>query len=179
MTHTSFPEGAAFAVIGAGIVGVTTALDLTRRGYSVTVFDPFAPGTGGPSHRNAGHIGASDVQPLSTPGIALAGLKLMFRKDSSLRIPGIEKIRMIPWLLQFLSTSRGSKFQNACEAMTFLCRHAISDMETMLADAGMASKMRQRTQGQVTDTPLISQTRMEVFRTGGDQSSCRRIFDLG
>ena len=101
MASASFPTGATFAVIGTGVVGVATAFALAQRGYKVTVFDPFPPGMGGPSHRNAGHIAASDAQPLSTPGMALTGLKLLFKKDGPLKIPGAEKIRMIPWFLQF------------------------------------------------------------------------------
>ena len=152
MASASFPTGATFAVIGTGVVGVATAFALAQRGYKVTVFDPFPPGMGGPSHRNAGHIAASDAQPLSTPGMALTGLKLLFKKDGPLKIPGAEKIRMIPWFLQFLSTSRGEKFQNACNAITFLCRHAIPEMEVMLAEAGMAQKMTKNGAGFIYDS---------------------------
>lgn len=141
MNATTFPDGASIAVIGAGIVGVASALALVDRGFNVTVFDPFPPGLGGPSHRNAGHIGASDIQPLSTPGIASTGLKMMVRKDSPLRIPGFEKIRLIPWFLQFLATSRGKKYEDACHAMTYLCRGAYPALNAMLASIGSAQKV--------------------------------------
>lgn len=141
MNNRPIPAAASFAIIGAGIIGVATALHLAGRGYHVTVFDPFPPGMGGPSQRNAGHIAAGDIQPLSTPGIALTGVKLLVKKDSPLRVPGTDMIRLIPWFLRFLATSRGAKYRGACAAMTFLCRSAFDELDLMLAQANIAEKM--------------------------------------
>lgn len=149
---TKFDKGASIAVIGAGIVGVASAFDLVQRGYEVTVYDPAPPGQGGPSWRNAGQIGASDLQPLSTPGIALAGLRLMLQKDSPLRIPGIEKLRLMPWFWSFLATSRGENYRQACAAMTTLARHAFEDMSDMLSEAGIPGKMRRSGAGFIYDS---------------------------
>ena len=44
------------AIIGAGVVGMASACVLNRKGYEVTVFDPYYPGEGGSSKANAGHI---------------------------------------------------------------------------------------------------------------------------
>ncbi|WP_052248993.1 NAD(P)/FAD-dependent oxidoreductase [Leisingera sp. ANG-Vp] len=148
---TKFDKGASIAVIGAGIVGVASAFDLARRGYEVTVFDPAPPGQGGPSWRNAGQIGASDLQPLSTPGIALTGLRMMLQKDSPLRIPGLEKLRLLPWFWRFMATSRGDNYRHACAAMTTLASQAFEDMSQMLSAAGCAGKMRRSGAGFIYD----------------------------
>ena len=71
MPNAQIPPGSAVAIIGAGVVGMASACALNRKGYEVTVFDPYYPGEGGSSKANAGHIGASDIFPLSTPGICL------------------------------------------------------------------------------------------------------------
>lgn len=56
------------AVIGAGIVGVSTAIWLRRLGADVTLIDRAAPGTG-TSHGNAGVLAACSVTPVTSPGL--------------------------------------------------------------------------------------------------------------
>jgi D-amino-acid dehydrogenase len=55
------------AVIGAGIVGVTTASFLLRKGHDVVLLDPAEPG-GGASFGNAGCFNGSSVVPMAMPG---------------------------------------------------------------------------------------------------------------
>src|SRR5215475_4318083 len=57
-----------FAVIGAGIVGVSTALYLQRDGHRVTVIDERPPGEG-TSMGNAAVIAAASCEPVAMPGI--------------------------------------------------------------------------------------------------------------
>ena len=55
------------AVIGAGIVGVTTASFLLRKGHEVVLLDPGKPGEG-TSFGNAGCFNGSSVVPMAMPG---------------------------------------------------------------------------------------------------------------
>jgi glycine/D-amino acid oxidase-like deaminating enzyme len=55
-------------VIGAGVVGVTAALALVRRGHEVTVLDREGVAAGA-SRGNAGAFAFADIIPLATPGI--------------------------------------------------------------------------------------------------------------
>ena len=54
-------------VIGAGIVGVSCALNLIRQGHAVTVVDRLPPGEGC-SKGNAGMFSSDSYVPLSMPG---------------------------------------------------------------------------------------------------------------
>ncbi len=56
-------------VVGAGMVGISCALHLQRRGFAVTVVDRLAPGEA-TSFGNAGVLAPSSVVPVPTPGIA-------------------------------------------------------------------------------------------------------------
>jgi len=56
------------AVVGAGIVGVCTALYLQRDGHRVTLIDRLGPGEG-TSKGNAAVIAAESCVPVATPGI--------------------------------------------------------------------------------------------------------------
>ena len=55
-------------VIGAGIVGVSTAIWLQRSGYKVTIIDQKGPATGA-SHGNAGILAASSIIPVPNPSL--------------------------------------------------------------------------------------------------------------
>jgi D-amino-acid dehydrogenase len=54
------------AVIGAGVVGVTAASFLLRKGHDVILLDPGNPGEGA-SFGNAGCFNGSSVVPMSMP----------------------------------------------------------------------------------------------------------------
>ncbi len=52
------------AVIGAGVIGITTALQLARRGHAVTLLDKNQPAEGC-SKGNAGHFATEQVFPMA------------------------------------------------------------------------------------------------------------------
>jgi len=54
-------------IIGAGVVGLSTALYLRRSGRDVVVIDPLPP-PGGASFGNAGMISADTSVPIALPG---------------------------------------------------------------------------------------------------------------
>ena len=62
-----------FAVIGAGIVGVSTALYLQRDGHRVSLIDHRPPGEGA-SMGNAAVIAAGACEPVAMPGILWRGV---------------------------------------------------------------------------------------------------------
>ena len=55
-------------VIGAGVVGISAALELQKRGKQVLVLDREGIGAGA-SKGNAGAFAFTDIVPLATPGI--------------------------------------------------------------------------------------------------------------
>lgn len=134
-------SNATIAIIGAGIIGVTSAVKLAKCGYKICVFDPHPAGYGGASKNNAGHIASSDIFPLSTPGIVKTGLKYLLQKNGPLKIPSIEKLRMLPWFLQFLATSRSERFQKATDAITYLSLFSVDELQNMLTVAGHAEQI--------------------------------------
>lgn len=69
------------AIIGGGIIGLSSAYYLRRDGYDVTVFDA-GDGLDNCSYGNAGYICPSHFIPLATPGIVKQGLKWMWNSRS-------------------------------------------------------------------------------------------------
>jgi D-amino-acid dehydrogenase len=126
MSDQALPSGASIAVIGAGIVGVASACELARQGYEVVVYDPAPPGEAGPSRANAGHVAASDIYPLSTPGIHWKAMKMLLNRDGPLKIPLRDAVAQIPWFWRFWRTSQGKRFEAATSALSYLCSRTLT-----------------------------------------------------
>ncbi|MDP9127062.1 MAG: FAD-binding oxidoreductase [Pseudomonadota bacterium] len=94
------------AVIGAGIVGVATALHLRVRGKTVLLIDRRGPGLE-TSFGNAGILQTYDTLPFGVPPLSrLPGILL--NKDPAVRLHYRSSWRHIPWILEFFWRSRRS-----------------------------------------------------------------------
>lgn len=88
-------------VIGAGIVGVSTAIWLRRAGREVTLIDRGAPGQG-TSYGNAGVLANCSVVPVTTPGLIRKGPKLALDPNFPLFVRWSYLPKMLPWLVKYL-----------------------------------------------------------------------------
>jgi len=90
-------------VIGAGVVGLTTAWRLARDGHRVQVIDRAAAAGQGTSRANGAQLSYSYVAPMADPSVWAALPKYLFGPDSPMRFrPGIDW-RQYHWLLKFLA----------------------------------------------------------------------------
>src|SRR5258708_29447161 len=89
------------AVIGAGLVGLCTALALQEAGCRVIVLDRNPPGSGC-SSGNAGGITPSAVVPIATPGMLAAVPKMLRAPLSPLAIRWSHRPHSLPCLVRFL-----------------------------------------------------------------------------
>ena len=80
-----------FTVLGAGIVGVCSALALQREGHSVTLVDRDEPGRGC-SFGNAGILHAGGVLPLGRPGILAKVPGMLLNREGALVIRPLKKL---------------------------------------------------------------------------------------
>jgi len=72
-------------IIGAGIVGVSAALNLQRRGFRVTLADRQAPGDGA-SFGNGGILVPGGIVPVPVPGLARKAPGMLLRAARDLRL---------------------------------------------------------------------------------------------
>jgi glycine/D-amino acid oxidase-like deaminating enzyme len=92
------------AIIGAGVIGLATALRLLDDGREVLLIDPNEAGSGA-SFGNAGTIATYGCVPVGTPDVLRSLPQLMFDRDSPLALPLAALPAMLPWLLRFLRAS--------------------------------------------------------------------------
>jgi len=97
-------------VIGAGLLGVTTAYFLARSGHKVTVIDRRdGPGLE-TSFANGGMLTPSQAAPWNTPGISLKLLKWFGRTESPLLLRPAALFSILGWGAAFLYHSAPARF---------------------------------------------------------------------
>ncbi len=84
-------------VIGSGIVGLSCAHQLVKRGASVTVIDPAPTHKDRCSWGNAGIVVPSHIVPLASPGMVALGARLSLNPSGPLGF----RPTSLPWLLAF------------------------------------------------------------------------------
>jgi len=129
------------AVVGAGIVGVCTALLLQRRGFHVTMIDPNPPGEGA-SFGNAGCFNGSSVVPMSMPGMITSVPRWLVDPMGPLSIRFRYLPRLTPWLIRFLLAGRQSKVKEQATALRSLLNTTVPLITSLADEAGARHLIR-------------------------------------
>lgn len=90
------------AVIGAGITGVTTAYELTQRGFAVTVYDRNRYAAMDTSFANGGQLSASNAEVWNHPATIAKGLKWLLKPDAPLSLSLAPSWHKYSWLAEFI-----------------------------------------------------------------------------
>ena len=125
-------------VIGAGVVGVTTAYDLARRGHDVQLVDAHATPAQETSFANGGQLSYSYVAPLASPDVWATLPAWLLRRDSPLRLIPRADPHQWRWTLAFAlaCTAHTARVNTAALlALSYLSRDTLDQMlaETPIA----------------------------------------------
>jgi len=96
--------GAQVTVVGAGIVGVCSALFLQREGFAVTLVEAGKLGEG-TSFGNAGNVSPGAVVPYLVPGILREAPRWLFDAEGPLKVRPGYFLKALPWFLQAVKHS--------------------------------------------------------------------------
>jgi D-amino-acid dehydrogenase len=132
----SAAEQARIAVIGAGIVGTCTAIELRRRGFAVTLIDRLAPGEAC-SYGNAGILGSQSCVPFALPGILRDVPRMLFDREGPLVVRWDGLRRTVPWVLRFLASAKSDRVAPAADAMKALYGSTAELHEALAREAGV------------------------------------------
>jgi D-amino-acid dehydrogenase len=128
-------------ILGAGIVGICTALSLVERGVGVRLIDRDAPGQA-TSFGNAGVISPWSIIPQSLPGTWKKLPRLMFGPSRALTIRPSVWPRMLPWGMRFLAQGKENRTREIADAMALLCGPSIELYQRHLQGTGAEDLLR-------------------------------------
>ncbi len=131
------------AVVGGGIVGLSTGLALQARGLAVTVFDAPADRPSA-SHGNAGHIAVEQHEPLASFATirSLPG-RLMSRGGPASFPPGAVAC-WAPFGLRLLRAARPAAFASGKRALGSPMAEALPAWRRLMGDVGTPALLRER-----------------------------------
>ena len=128
-------------VLGAGIVGVSAALHLAKRGLAVALVDRRAPGEE-TSYGNAGIIEGNTYFPYPFPLKISALLKIAFKQapEANYHLSYLPKIA--PWLFAYLRHSSAEALFEFAEKMRPLFAASIAEHEKLMRESGAEHYLR-------------------------------------
>ena len=130
------------AVIGAGVIGLTIALELIDQGHEVVLVDLGQPGMGA-SYGNAGTIAGYATSPVGTPDVLRNLPSLLLSKTSPLAIRHRALPSLTPWLLRFLWQSLPAQAERNARSLASLLTGAAEmwdDLALRVQGAGILQR---------------------------------------
>jgi D-amino-acid dehydrogenase len=103
-------------VLGAGIVGVSTAYAARQRGMSVVLIDRREPGSE-TSYGNAGIISSGSIAPLNNPSLWKALPKYLTNRHAALRWNPLWAVQNAGWVARLLAGAAASRFRPRATAL--------------------------------------------------------------
>ena len=120
------------AVIGAGIVGVSTALWLQRAGHNVTLIDRGVPRDRA-SYGNGGVLASCAVVPVTVPGLMRKAPRMLLDPDQPLFLKWSYLPKLAPFLLRYLSHGKPGETLRIAEALGPVVGDSLADHQALAA----------------------------------------------
>lgn len=132
-------------VLGAGLLGVTSAYFLRQQGHDVTVIDRQASAGAETSFANGGQVSVSHAEPWANPGAPLKLLQWLGREDAPLLFRLRADMRQWMWGLQFLRECTPARTRHNIQHIVRLGTYSRDTLQGLRRDIGI--EYDQRTQG--------------------------------
>ncbi|MDD3444215.1 MAG: FAD-dependent oxidoreductase [Zavarzinia sp.] len=129
-------------VLGAGIVGVSVALQLQARGRSVTLVDRRPPGEE-TSFGNAGLIERASVVPYSFPRELAVLARYALNHNIDARYDPLFAPRLTSWLFRFWYNSAPERLKRISADMLPLIRQCLDEHKALIAAADLGHLIRE------------------------------------
>mgnify|MGYP000491700755 FL=1 len=170
-------------ILGAGVIGVTTAWYLAKAGHEVTVLDRQSGAALETSFANAGEVSPGYSSPWAAPGIPQKALKWLFMEHAPLIVRPTIDPATVRWMLSMLRNCTKARYTRNKGRMVRVAEYSRDCLIALRAETGI--QYDQRTQG--TLEVFRSQKQLdnigkdvEVLKAGGvpfeilDAAGCAR-----
>lgn len=130
-------------IVGAGVIGLACAYELSKAGAKVVVIDKFEPGYGC-SYGNAGWITPCFAMPLPMPGMLLKSFKWLLDPESPLYIKPELNPTLISWLLSFMASMTQKKMLSSVDALTQISVQSLKLYQELAAKTDKSFSFEQK-----------------------------------
>ena len=132
-------------VLGAGLLGITSAYYLQQLGHDVTVIDRQASAGAETSFANGGQISVSHAEPWANPSAPVKLLQWLGKEDAPLLFRLRADMRQWMWGLQFLRECTPARTRHNIEQIVRLGTYSRDTLQQLRRDTNI--QYEQRTQG--------------------------------
>ena len=123
------------AIIGAGIVGVSTAIWLQRAGVNVLLIDRAGPAEG-TSYGNGGVLASCACVPVTVPGLMAKAPKMLLDPNQPLFLKWGYLPRLAPWLIRYLRNANAEDTKRIAAAIAGVVTDSLSEHQAVAAGTG-------------------------------------------
>ncbi|UYG06185.1 D-amino acid dehydrogenase [Halomonas sp. M4R1S46] len=131
-------------ILGSGVVGVTSAYYLARRGHEVTVVDRQPSPAMETSYGNAGQVSFGFSSPWAAPGIPQKAMKWMFQEHAPLKIQPRMDPTMARFMMKMFANCNAEHYAVNKERMVRIAEHSRACIDALRAETGIRYEDRQR-----------------------------------
>lgn len=132
-------------VLGAGVIGVTSAWYLAQAGHEVVVIDRQLAPARETSFANAGQVSPGYSAPWAAPGVPLKALKWMFQRHAPLIVHPKPDLAKVAWLGRMLMNCTPGAYRVNKARMVRLAEYSRGCLQGLREETGIAYD--ERTQG--------------------------------
>jgi D-amino-acid dehydrogenase len=124
-------------VLGAGLLGVTSAYFLRQLGADVTVVDRQATPAAETSFANGGQISVSHAEPWANPSAPIKVLKWLMKEDAPLLFRPRADLKQWLWTLAFLRECTPARTRRNIEHIVRLGTYSREMLQQLRRDIGI------------------------------------------
>ena len=125
-------------VLGAGIIGVTSAYQLAKEGHEVTVIDRQPGPALETSFANAGEVSFGYCSPWAAPGIPVKAMKWLFMQHAPLILRPKLDMAMLSWMTQMLRNCTSARYALNKSRMLRLADYSRISFAALREETGIA-----------------------------------------
>lgn len=148
-------------VVGGGVIGVTSAWYLARRGAKVTLLDRQPAPALEASYANAGQVSPGYSTPWAAPGIPLKALRWLFERHAPLSIKPDGTWYQMRWLAAMLANCSSERYAINKERMLRLAEYSRDCLRALREETHIRYEER-------------SAGTLQLFRTGAQFAAAQR-----
>ncbi|CAE6931584.1 D-amino acid dehydrogenase [Paraburkholderia domus] len=118
-------------ILGAGIIGTTSAWHLLQAGHHVTLLDAMPQPAACASRGNGAQLSYSYVAPLADPSVLKKWPSYLFGRDSPLTLKPRPDTAQWRWLIQFLGACNAAQVQKTTIQLLHLAFYSRGELDTL------------------------------------------------